>query len=97
MASIMQTGGPTQGWLYDPLTLEPLTNNTAMVKVLQLMADLAPFLRTVAVSSGINMAQQLTMSILPGSTEVLDRSTMQLVPCRQDLCNSRRTTQQPAV
>ncbi|KAJ9530013.1 hypothetical protein QJQ45_023296, partial [Haematococcus lacustris] len=32
MASIMQTGGPTQGWLYDPLTLEPLTNNTAMVK-----------------------------------------------------------------
>ncbi|GFH08735.1 hypothetical protein HaLaN_03752 [Haematococcus lacustris] len=33
MASIMQTNGPTQGWLYDPLTLEPLTNNTAMQQV----------------------------------------------------------------
>ncbi|GFH08736.1 hypothetical protein HaLaN_03753 [Haematococcus lacustris] len=44
---------------------------------------------------GINYVYrgQLTMSILPGSTEVLDRSTMQLVACRQDLCNSRRTTQ----
>ncbi|GFH10976.1 hypothetical protein HaLaN_06391, partial [Haematococcus lacustris] len=38
-------------------------------------------------------AGQLAMSILPGSTEVLDRSTMQLVACRQDLCNSQRTTQ----
>ncbi|KAL6761997.1 hypothetical protein V8C86DRAFT_3131239 [Haematococcus lacustris] len=118
MASIMQTVGPTQGWLYDPLTLEPLTNNTAMQQVLQLVADLTPFLRTFAAPSFIDMAQcaiaindaevfkalhqiginyvyrgQLTMSILPGSTEVLDRSTMQLVPCRQDLCNSRRTTQ----
>ncbi|GFH26839.1 predicted protein [Haematococcus lacustris] len=67
MASIMQTQGFTQGFLYDPLTLEPLTNNTAM--------------------------QQLTMSPLPASTEVLDRSTMQLVPCTQELCNSQRATQ----
>ncbi|KAJ9504795.1 hypothetical protein QJQ45_021760, partial [Haematococcus lacustris] len=118
MASIMQTAGPTQGWLFDPLTLEPLTNNTAMQQVLQVVWDLAPFLRTFDPAGSIDMTQcaiaisnpalfkslnpmganrqfmgQLTMSILPGSTEVLDRSTMQLVACHQDLCNSRRTTQ----
>ncbi|GFH10247.1 guanylate cyclase domain-containing protein [Haematococcus lacustris] len=70
LASIMQTGGTSQGWLYDPLTLEPLTNNTAMLKV-----------------------GQLTMSPLPASTEVLDRSTMQLVPCTAQLCNSQRATE----
>ncbi|KAL6761965.1 hypothetical protein V8C86DRAFT_3179489 [Haematococcus lacustris] len=103
MASIMQTAGPTQGWLFDPLTLEPLTNNTAMQQVLQVVWDLAPFLRTFDPAGSIDMTQcaiaisnpalfkslnpmganrqfmgQLTMSILPGSTEVLDRSIMQL-------------------
>ncbi|GFH27600.1 hypothetical protein HaLaN_25949, partial [Haematococcus lacustris] len=38
---------------------------------------------------------QLTMSPLPASTEVLDRSTMQLVPCTAQLCNSQRASMQP--
>ncbi|KAL6761945.1 hypothetical protein V8C86DRAFT_2526485 [Haematococcus lacustris] len=66
MASIMQTGGVTQGWLFDPLTLEPLTDNTA--------------------------SEKLGISPLPASIEVLDRSTMQLVPCTPQLCNSQRAT-----
>ncbi|KAL6756705.1 hypothetical protein V8C86DRAFT_3026625 [Haematococcus lacustris] len=117
MASIMQTGGTSQGWLYDPLTLEPLTNNTAMLKALEMMWELSPFLRGFDTSSTIDMSQcavalapsslfkslhplysnaqfmgQLTMSPLPASTEVLDRSTMQLVPCTAQLCNSQRAT-----
>ncbi|KAJ9529033.1 hypothetical protein QJQ45_007095 [Haematococcus lacustris] len=117
MASIMQTGGTSQGWLYDPLTLEPLTNNTAMLKALEMMWELSPFLRGFDTSSTIDMSQcavalapsslfkslhplysnaqfmgQLTMSPLPASTEVLDRNTMQLVPCTAQLCNSQRAT-----
>ncbi|GFH22600.1 uncharacterized protein HaLaN_20090, partial [Haematococcus lacustris] len=117
LASIMQTGGTSQGWLYDPLTLEPLTNNTAMLKALEIMWELSPFLRGFDASSTIDMSQcaialapsslfkslhplyhnaqfmgQLTMSPLPASTEVLDRSTMQLVPCTAQLCNSQRAT-----
>ncbi|GFH21131.1 guanylyl and adenylyl cyclase family member [Haematococcus lacustris] len=117
LTSIMQTGGTTQGWLYDPLTLEPLTNNTAMLKALEIMWELSPFLRGFDSSSTIDMSQcaialapsslfkslhplysnaqfmgQLTMSPLPASTEVLDRSTMQLVPCTAQLCNSQRAT-----
>ncbi|GFH30849.1 uncharacterized protein HaLaN_29777, partial [Haematococcus lacustris] len=57
MASIMQTAGPTQGWLFDPLTLEPLTNNTAMQQVLQVVWDLAPFLRTFDPAGSIDMTQ----------------------------------------
>ncbi|GFH07129.1 carbohydrate ABC transporter substrate-binding protein, CUT1 family [Haematococcus lacustris] len=120
MASIMQTGGVTQGWLYDPMTLEPLTNNTAMQQVLSIMWDLSPFLRSFETVQGelnseidlrkcaITLAGpsvfktlhpiysnraymgQLTMSPLPASTEVLDRSTMQLVPCTAQLCNNKR-------
>ncbi|KAJ9529714.1 hypothetical protein QJQ45_014483 [Haematococcus lacustris] len=117
MASIMQTGGTSQGWLYDPLTLEPLTNNTAMLKALEIMWELSPFLRGFDSSSTIDMSQcavalapsslfkslhplysnaqfmgQLTMSPLPASTDVLDRSTMQLVPCTAQLCKSQRAT-----
>ncbi|KAJ9529723.1 hypothetical protein QJQ45_014497 [Haematococcus lacustris] len=123
MASIMQTGDVTQGWLYDPLTLEPLTNNTAMLKasrrlqVLRIMWELSPFMRSFDSAITIDMGEcaialadssvfkslhimyynrnlmgQLTMSPLPASTEVLDRSTMQLVPCTAQLCNSQRAT-----
>ncbi|KAJ9512957.1 hypothetical protein QJQ45_029090 [Haematococcus lacustris] len=120
MASIMQTGGVTQGWLYDPMTLEPLTNNTAMQQVLSIMWDLSPFLRSFEAVQGelnseIDLSKcaitlagpsvfktlhpiysnraymgHLTMSPLPASTEVLDRSTMQLVPCTAQLCNNKR-------
>ncbi|GFH31414.1 uncharacterized protein HaLaN_30458, partial [Haematococcus lacustris] len=118
LASIMQTGGTSQGWLYDPLTLEPLTNNTAMLKALEIMWELSPFLRSSDRTSIVDMSQcaialspaslfkslhplysnaqfmgQLTMSPLPASTEVLDRSTMQLVPCTAQLCNSQRATE----
>ncbi|KAJ9529019.1 hypothetical protein QJQ45_007090 [Haematococcus lacustris] len=118
LASIMQTGGTSQGWLYDPLTLEPLTNNTAMLKALEIMWELSPFLRSSDRSSIVDMSQcaialapanlfkslhplysnaqfmgQLTMSPLPASTEVLDRSTMQLVSCTAQLCNSQRATE----
>ncbi|KAJ9506291.1 hypothetical protein QJQ45_013861 [Haematococcus lacustris] len=117
MASIMQTGGVTQGWLFDPLTLEPLTNNTASEKVLHIMWELSPFLRTFDTAVAIDMSQcavalagasifkscnpvgshpqlmgQLGISPLPASTEVLDRSTMQLVPCTPQLCNSQRAS-----
>ncbi|KAJ9529285.1 hypothetical protein QJQ45_007967 [Haematococcus lacustris] len=117
MASIMQTGGVTQGWLFDPLTLEPLTNNTASEKVLHIMWALSPFLRTFDTAAYIDMSQcavalagasifkscnpvgsnpqlmgQLGISPLPASTEVLDRSTMQLVPCTPQLCNSQRAS-----
>ncbi|GFH25349.1 guanylate cyclase domain-containing protein, partial [Haematococcus lacustris] len=117
LTSIMQTGGTSQGWLYDPLTLEPLTNNTAMLKALEMMWELSPFLRGFDASSTIDMSQcaialapsslfkslhplysnaqfmgQLTMSPLPASTDVLDRKTMQLVPCTAQLCNSQRAT-----
>ncbi|KAJ9534478.1 hypothetical protein QJQ45_016163, partial [Haematococcus lacustris] len=118
MASIMQTQGFTQGFLYDPLTLEPLTNNTAMQQVLYITMKLLSFVRTFESADVVDMSQcaialagddffkslsitnsnrqymgQLTMSPLPASTEVLDRSTMQLVPCTQELCNSQRATQ----
>ncbi|KAL6756550.1 hypothetical protein V8C86DRAFT_2647302 [Haematococcus lacustris] len=118
MASIMQTQGYTQGFLYDPLTLEPLTNNTAMQQALHITRELSPFIRTFDLADVVDMSHcvialagdelfkslsasrsnhqymgQLTMSPLPASTEVLDRSTMQLVPCTQELCNSRRATQ----
>ncbi|GFH18557.1 uncharacterized protein HaLaN_15383 [Haematococcus lacustris] len=123
MASIMQTDGVTQGWLYDPLTLEPLTNNTAMLKaslrlqVLRIMWELSPFMRSFDGVYSVDFAQcaialasqtlfkslhpmysnwqfsgQLTMSPLPASTEVLDRTTMQLVPCTAQLCNSQRAS-----
>ncbi|KAJ9529858.1 hypothetical protein QJQ45_022269, partial [Haematococcus lacustris] len=144
MASIMQTGGTSQGWLYDPLTLEPLTNNTAMLKVgadtaraaastprlchaftmqaLDIMWELSPFMRSFdtapdMLNAVIDMSacaialagpylfktlhpmyinrrftRQLTMSPLPASTEVLDRSTMHLVPCTAQLCNSQRAS-----
>ncbi|KAJ9528957.1 hypothetical protein QJQ45_000519 [Haematococcus lacustris] len=122
LASIMQTGGVTQGWLYDPLTLEPLTNNTAMLKVLRIMWELSPFMRSFETAPDMLDAEvdmgacaialagpylfktlhpiysnrrymgQLTMSPLPASTEVLDRSTMQLVPCTAQLCNSQRAS-----
>ncbi|GFH23815.1 guanylate cyclase domain-containing protein [Haematococcus lacustris] len=88
MASIMQTGGTSQGWLYDPLTLEPLTNNTAMLKALDIMWELSPFMRSFDTAPDM----QLTMSPLPASTEVLDRSTMQLVPCTAQLCNSQQAS-----
>ncbi|GFH14861.1 uncharacterized protein HaLaN_10988, partial [Haematococcus lacustris] len=118
MASIMQTQGYTQGFLYDPLTLEPLTNNTAMQQALRITRELYPFIRTFDLADVVDMSQcaialagtdvfkslsqsrsnrlfigQLSMSPLPASTEVLDRSTMQLVPCTQELCNSQRATQ----
>ncbi|KAL6756541.1 hypothetical protein V8C86DRAFT_2647233, partial [Haematococcus lacustris] len=118
MASIMQTQGYTQGFLYDPLTLEPLTNNTAMQQALHTTRELSPFIKTFDLADVVDMSQcavalttddvfkslnpsrsnrqyigQLSMSPLPASTEVLDRSTMQLVPCTQELCNSRRATQ----
>ncbi|KAL6756546.1 hypothetical protein V8C86DRAFT_2647272, partial [Haematococcus lacustris] len=118
MASIMQTQGYTQGFLYDPLTLEPLTNNTAMQQVINITMELLSFVRTFESADVVDMSQcaialagddffkslsitnsnrqfmgQLTMSPLPASTEVLDRSTMQLVPCTQELCNSQRATQ----
>ncbi|KAJ9505669.1 hypothetical protein QJQ45_022169 [Haematococcus lacustris] len=118
MASIMQTQGYTQGFLYDPLTLEPLTNNTAMQQTLHITKELSPYIRTFDLADVVDMSQyaialagtevfksislsrsnrqfmgQLSMSPLPASTEVLDRSTMQLVPCTQELCNSRRATQ----
>ncbi|KAL6756683.1 hypothetical protein V8C86DRAFT_3096610 [Haematococcus lacustris] len=122
MASIMQTGSVTQGWLYDPLTLEPLTNNTAMLKVLRIMWELSPFMRSFetapdTLDAEVDMSAcaialagpylfktlhpiysnrrymgQLTMSPLPASTEVLDRSTMQLAPCTAQLCNSQRAS-----
>ncbi|KAJ9506285.1 hypothetical protein QJQ45_000070 [Haematococcus lacustris] len=117
MASIMQTGGVTQGWLFDPLTLEPLTNNTASEKVLRIVWELTAFLRTFDAAVAIDMSQcvvalgdvsifkslsklssnpqlmgQLDISPLPASTEVLDRSTMQLVPCTTQLCNNQRAS-----
>ncbi|KAL6756700.1 hypothetical protein V8C86DRAFT_3096632 [Haematococcus lacustris] len=128
LTSMMQTDGTSQGWLYDPLTLEPLTNNTAMLKALDIMWELSPFLRGFDSSYTIDMSQcaialappnlfkslhplysnaqfmgwvplatclvlwQLTMSPLPASTDVLDRSFMQLVPCTAQLCNSQRAT-----
>ncbi|GFH22597.1 uncharacterized protein HaLaN_20087, partial [Haematococcus lacustris] len=117
LTSMMQTDGTSQGWLYDPLTLEPLTNNTAMLKALEIMWELSPFLRGFDSSYTIDMSQcaialappnlfkslhplysnaqfmgQLTMSPLPASTDVLDRSFMQLVPCTAQLCNSQRAT-----
>ncbi|GFH09622.1 guanylate cyclase domain-containing protein [Haematococcus lacustris] len=63
MASIMQTDGTTQGWLYDPLTLEPLTNNTAMLKaslclqVLRTMWELSPFMRSFDSAITIDMGE----------------------------------------
>ncbi|GFH23985.1 hypothetical protein HaLaN_21693 [Haematococcus lacustris] len=42
--------------------------------------------------SNMRFMGQLTMSPLPASTEVLDRSTMQLVPCTAQLCNSQRAS-----
>ncbi|KAL6760792.1 hypothetical protein V8C86DRAFT_2548326, partial [Haematococcus lacustris] len=106
MASIMQTQGFTQGFLYDPLTLEPLTNNTAMQQVTFDLADVVDMSQCAIALAGDELFKslsvsrsnrqfmgQLSMSPLPASTEVLDRSTMQLVPCTQELCNSRRATQ----
>ncbi|KAL6754105.1 hypothetical protein V8C86DRAFT_3166371 [Haematococcus lacustris] len=119
MASMMQTQGYRQGYIYDPLTLQPLTNTTAMQQALRIVWELTSFVRgfDTAVDS-IDMAQcaialagasvfkslnpvhsnaqfmgQLAMSPLPASTEVLDRSTMQLVPCTAQLCNSQRSSQ----
>ncbi|GFH23906.1 carbohydrate ABC transporter substrate-binding protein, CUT1 family, partial [Haematococcus lacustris] len=119
MASMMQTQGYSQGYIYDPLTLQPLTNTTAMQQALRIVWELTSFVRgfDTAVDS-IDMAQcaialsgasvfqslnpvhsnaqfmgQLAMSPLPASTEVLDRSTMQLVPCTAQLCNSQRSSQ----
>ncbi|KAJ9529916.1 hypothetical protein QJQ45_022321 [Haematococcus lacustris] len=119
MASMMQTQGYSQSYIYDPLTLQPLTNTTAMQQALRIVWELTPFVRgfDTAVDS-IDMAQcaialagasvfkslnpvhsnaqfmgQLAMSPLPASTEVLDRSTMQLVPCTAQLCNSQRSSQ----
>lgn len=40
LASMTQTHGLTQGWLFDPVTLTPLTNNEAMLKALQLLQGL---------------------------------------------------------
>ncbi|GFH15243.1 ABC transporter substrate-binding protein [Haematococcus lacustris] len=57
MASIMQTGDVTQGWLYDPLSLEPLTNNTAMLKVLRIMWELSPFMRSFDSAITIDMGE----------------------------------------
>ncbi|GFH21134.1 ABC transporter substrate-binding protein [Haematococcus lacustris] len=57
LTSMMQTDGTSQGWLYDPLTLEPLTNNTAMLKALDIMWELSPFLRGFDSSYTIDMSQ----------------------------------------
>lgn len=116
-ASLIQSQGTSQGVFFDTETFEPLVNNEAFAKALDIYKETTQYgppdelnldvgdtrslftsgrcalsldwgdIGTLAIDPDTSVVQDKTGAmILPGSTEVLDRETGQLVPCDEETC-----------
>ncbi|CAN5897938.1 extracellular solute-binding protein [soil metagenome] len=115
-APMLQTQGTSQGAFFDNETLEPLVDNAAFAKALEIYKATTQFgppdelnlgvgdtrglwtagrcaltldwgdIGTLAITEGSKVAETTGAVINPGSTQVLDRATGELVDCTQDLC-----------
>lgn len=116
-ASFIQSQGTSQGVFFDTETFEPLVNNEAFAKALDIYKETTQYgppdelnldvgdtrslftsgrcalsldwgdIGTLAIDPDTSVVQDKTGAmILPGSTEVLDRETGQLVPCDEETC-----------
>jgi len=115
--SFLQSQGTSQGVFFDTETFEPLVNNEAFAKALDIYKDTTQYgppdelnldvgdtrslftsgrcalsldwgdIGTLAIDPDTSVVQDMTGAmILPGSTEVLNRETGELVPCDEDTC-----------
>ncbi len=116
-ASLIQSQGTSQGVFFDTETFEPLVNNEAFAKALDIYKETTQYgppdelnldvgdtrslftsgrcalsldwgdIGTLAIDPDTSVVQdKFGAMILPGSTEVLDRETGQLVPCDEETC-----------
>jgi multiple sugar transport system substrate-binding protein len=115
--SMLQSQGTSQGAFFDTETLEPLIDNAAFRKALEIYDATTQFgppdeinldvgdtrslftsgrcalsmdwgdIGTLAIDPETSIVMDKTGAvILPGSTEVLDRATGELVPCDEETC-----------
>jgi multiple sugar transport system substrate-binding protein len=116
-ASMIQSQGTSQGTFFNPETMEPLVQNAAFQKALELYNETTQYgppdelnldvgdtrslftsgrcalsldwgdIGTLAIDPTTSTVQDKTGAmILPGSTEVLDWETGELVPCDETTC-----------
>jgi multiple sugar transport system substrate-binding protein len=116
-SSMIQSQGTSQGVFFDTETMEPLVNNEAFGRALEIYKDTTQYgppdelnldvgdtrslftsgrcalsldwgdIGTLAIDPDTSIVQDKTGAmVLPGSTEVLDRETGELVPCDETTC-----------
>jgi multiple sugar transport system substrate-binding protein len=116
-APMIQTQGTSQGAFFDTETMEPLVDNEAFAKALDIYNETSQYgppdelnlnvgdtrglftsgrcalsldwgdIGTLAIDPETSVVQDKVGAIItPGSTEVLDRETGELVPCDEDTC-----------
>ena len=116
-SSMIQSQGTSQGVFFDIETMEPLVNNEAFGRALEIYKETGEYgppdelnlnvgdtrglftsgrcalsidwgdIGTLAIDPDTSVVQDKTGAmILPGSTEVLDRETGELVPCDETTC-----------
>jgi multiple sugar transport system substrate-binding protein len=115
-APFIQTGGTSQGAFFDTETMEPLVNNAAFIRALEIYKATNAFgppdelaigvgdtrglwvagrcaltldwgdIGSLAVEEGSQVNGLTGAVITPGSTEVLDRATGELVACDETTC-----------
>ena len=116
-SAYLQSQGTSQGAFFDTETFEPLVNNEAFAKALEVYKETTDYgppdelnlnvgdtrglftsgrcalsldwgdIGTLAIDPETSTVQdQVGAVILPGSTEVLDRETGELVPCDEETC-----------
>ncbi len=116
-SSMLQSQGTSQGVFFDTETMEPLVNNEAFARALDIYKETTDYgppdelnldvgdtrslftsgrcalsldwgdIGTLAIDPNTSVVQDKTGAmILPGSTQVLDRETGQLVDCDEETC-----------
>lgn len=116
-SSMLQSQGTSQGVFFDTETMEPLVNNEAFARALDIYKETTNYgppdelnldvgdtrslftsgrcalsldwgdIGTLAIDPNTSIVQDKTGAmILPGSTQVLDRETGQLVDCDEETC-----------
>lgn len=116
-SSMLQSQGTSQGVFFDTETMEPLINNEAFARALDIYKETTNYgppdelnldvgdtrslftsgrcalsldwgdIGTLAIDPNTSVVQDKTGAmILPGSTQVLDRETGQLVDCDEETC-----------
>lgn len=117
VVSYLQSQGTAQGAFLDPATMDPLVNNAAFARALDVFKQTSQFgapdemtfdvdshikdmnqlqhcaqtifwgdIPLLAIASESQLKENIGTVLLPGSTEVLDRSTGELKACDKFLC-----------